>query len=178
MSYCSIDVDMISSEDRGFFAYFDDSSLSSCRQSLEDLEHYVKISGPFDGLMAFSMGAVLGATLLVRQAQNGAEVPFRLAIFFCGGVPGDPTALDQNAFRLLDSTTDGEIIGLPTAHIWAHNDPSTLSSPELAKLCIAQLKTTFIHECGHNIPSWNDKNALDKTVQCIQKTIDRAMTFH
>lgn len=179
LSYCTKDVATISPSDDQFFAYFDDVSPASCRQSLEDLEAYIKFAGPFDGLMAFSMGAVLGATLLVQRAQKKAVLPFRLAVFFCGGVPGDPSALDQGKSRLLDGALDGEVLHLPTAHVWGKNDARNPSwGPELAKLCSSQLATTFIHERGHDIPSWHDQASLERTVQCIQRTIDKAINSH
>ena len=146
---------------------------------MADLEAYVETAGPFDGLMAFSMGAILGATLLVRKAQANAMLPFRLAVFFCGGVPGDPSALDRGESRLLNSSLDGEVLHLPTAHVWGKNDPGNpFWGPELAKLCSRQLATTFIHEGGHDIPSWQDKTGLEKSIQCIQRAIDRAVISH
>lgn len=165
--------------DDEFFAYFDDVSPASCRQALEDLEAYIQSAGPFDGLMAFSIGAVLGATLLVQKSQTNAPLPFRLAIFFCGGAPGDPAALYEDRFRILDGAFDGELLHLPTAHIWGKNDPRNPSwGPQLASLCSSHLESIFVHERGHDIPSWHDLVGLERTVQCIQRTIDRAITLH
>ncbi|KAL9636599.1 MAG: hypothetical protein Q9204_002195 [Flavoplaca sp. TL-2023a] len=159
-----------------FFAYFDEASAGSCRQSLIDLDAYIESAGPFDGLMAFSMGAVLGATLLVQRVQKNAVLPFRLAIFFCGGVPGDPSALDHNKIRFLNSASDGEILHLPTAHVWGKNDSGSLTwGPGLAELCNGQLATTFTHDGGHEIPGWNNSAGLERTVQCIQRAINRAI---
>ncbi|KAL8902862.1 MAG: hypothetical protein Q9207_004327 [Kuettlingeria erythrocarpa] len=175
----ALEVATFSSSDDEFFAYFDDVSPASCRQALEDLEAYIKSAGPFDGLMAFSIGAVLGATLLVQRAQTNAALPFRLAVFFCGGAPSDPSALNEDKFRFLDGAFDGEVLHLPTAHVLGKNDPRNPSwGPQLAKLCSSQLATTFVHERGHDIPSWHDQLGLERTVQCIQRTIDRAITSH
>ena len=172
-------ISIISKNDE-FFAYVNEtSSLASCRQVLEDLDAYILSAGPFDGVMAFSLGASLAATLMVRSIQLHNTPPFRCAIFFCGGTPGDPSATSQDEFRLLSYPADGEIIGVPTAHIWGKNDPGNPSyGPILSQLCRRHLKSIFVHEGGHEIPGSKDRAVLARTVECIRTTIDRALMFH
>jgi len=50
-----------------YFAYFDQNSLSTCRKALSDLETFIQTDGPFDGVMAFSQGAALASTLIVKK---------------------------------------------------------------------------------------------------------------
>ncbi|KAL9131151.1 MAG: hypothetical protein Q9217_000852 [Psora testacea] len=105
-------VEPVSSSEDEFFAYFDETSPLSCRDTLEDLKSYIasSSSGPFDGVMAFSAGATLAPTLMVFASQNHTPPPFRLAIFFCGDLPGDPKALEKGKSRWLSFEEDGEVI--------------------------------------------------------------------
>lgn len=81
--------------------------------------------GPFDGVMAFSQGAGLAPSLLIHQMQKDAYEArlhplFRYAVFFSGGVPKDPRAeRGEGSTRLMWWEDDGEVIGIPTLHVWA-----------------------------------------------------------
>lgn len=174
-------MDAISSPGDGFYAYFDRQSLESARQALEDLDVYVSRQGPFDGVMAFSDGARAAATLLIRKTQQDPRQArkqpiFKCAIFFCGGTPGDPTALLRDEVRIMDNAIDGEIIGIPTAHVRGLKD---VTEPNigiaLTELCNAKLRSVYVHSGGHEIPGPKDREALLGAVRCIQKTIDRAL---
>jgi predicted esterase len=130
--------------------------------------------------MAFSQGASLAATLMIRTSQQGAEgrihPPFKCAIFFSGGIPGDPVALGHDQIRALDYATDGELIHVPTAHIWGANDRQRPTfGPILSKLSNAALRTVYIHNGGHEVPGPRDQVALSSTVKAIQKTIDMVL---
>lgn len=131
--------------------------------------------------MAFSQGAILAATLMIRHSQRDAggqtDPPFKCAIFISGGVPGDPAALEQDQIRKLDHATDGEVIHVPTAHIWGANDRQEPTfGPVLSKLCKAALRTVYIHDGGHEVPGPKDQAALSSTVMAIQRTIDTVLS--
>ena len=160
-----------------YFSYFDETSPESCRQAIDDLETYIASEGPFDAVMAFSQGACLAATLMIRQSQQDSkgqtDPPFKCAIFFSGGGPADPILLKQGKIRPLDYATDGELIHVPTAHIWGANDQQRpIFSSVLSKLSNAAFRIIHIHTGGHEIPGPKDPIALDNTVKAIQRTID------
>ena len=74
----------------------------------------------------------------------------------------------------MDYASDGEVIGIPTAHVYGRNDDrAPLFGPELSKFCVKGLRSDFEHEGGHDIPGVKDKVGLEKTVQCIQAAIDK-----
>ena len=170
---------IFSSED-AFYSYYDEASLASGRQALEDLEAYVEREGPFEGVMAFSQGAKLAATLLIRQKQHDPKLArrqpvFRCAIFFSCGVIVDPTALLRDEIRVMDHATDGEVIMVPTAHVWGvDDDVEPRIGVGLCELCNSQVKTTHVHSDGHLVPGPRSREALLGAVQCIRTTIDRA----
>ncbi|CAD6445095.1 d41963eb-867d-44ba-8217-4ef0002a5171 [Sclerotinia trifoliorum] len=143
------------------YAYADATSATSCAKAFTDVEAYVTECGPFDGVIK-DEGSV-----------------FKCAIFFSGGIPGDPQELlTQQKIRLLNSVTDREVIKIPTAHIWGSND--TLY-PEfevvLRSLCKKDLREEYVHEGVHEIPRPGDKVAVANAVRIIRRTIDRALTL-
>lgn len=131
--------------------------------------------------MAFSQGAILAATLMVRSFQRNAggrtDPPFKCAIFISGGVPGDPAALELDQVRTLDYATDGEVIHVPTTHIWGANDRQEPTyGPVLSKLCKAALRTVYVHGGGHEVPGPKNPAALSSTVMAVQSTIDMVLS--
>ncbi|KAK1143255.1 hypothetical protein N8T08_006955 [Aspergillus melleus] len=58
------------------FSYFDESA-ASILGAVVDLAQYIDSHGPFDGVIGFSQGAVLAATLIIAQTetQRGGMVP-------------------------------------------------------------------------------------------------------
>lgn len=166
------------------FTYADETSAASCAKALTDLETYVAEYGPFDGVIAFSNGASLAATLIIHKQQSCGfeqnEGPvFKCAIFFSGGIPGDPNKLlTEQKIRLLNSVTDGEVIEIPTAHIWGSNDMLYPNfGPVLKGLCKKDLREEYVHQGGHEIPGPGDRVAVANAVRIIKRTIDRALTL-
>ncbi|KAK9413397.1 putative Serine hydrolase FSH domain-containing protein [Seiridium unicorne] len=156
--------------------YVNDDVPDSNIKALDDLERLVDEEGPFDGVMAFSQGAGLAASLMVhkfRQHPEGEPV-FRCAIFFCGSPPKISSTTDGTTTRQLDFESDGELIHVPTAHIWGANDQLYPSfGPVLSKLCSRTQRDDFIHEGGHEIPGAKDPDAILKATRVIKRAIQR-----
>jgi pimeloyl-ACP methyl ester carboxylesterase len=164
--------------------------------ALNQLDEFIRETGPYDALFAFSEGAGLAASLLVRRARlngsyiaaagvgvghvaggvggPGADLPLiKCAIFFSAGVPRDP-----ETGRLMDAAVDGEVIDVPTAHIWGKNDNLYPSfGPVLSRLCKADMKEVYVHEGGHTIPGARDMEAVKNCVSVIRKTTELATIF-
>ncbi|KAI4149384.1 MAG: hypothetical protein LQ340_004663 [Diploschistes diacapsis] len=53
------------------------------------LQYLIKTKGPFDGVLGFSQGAALAASLLLHHQINSPDqpAPFKAAIFICSPVP-------------------------------------------------------------------------------------------
>ena len=173
--------DFILAADSTSQAYFDPAGPKSCRNALAQLATYLELEGPFDGVLAFSQGAVLAATLLVQAAQNAPHRPVRrnyglkCAVFISGGPPADPSALGHDDVKVLSAETVGEIIQLPTAHIWDPNDTMMPgSSAELSKLCSGALKSESLHNLGHEVPGPRSQEALNEAVHAVRRTVERA----
>jgi len=159
--------------------FIDERNHESFVQAITDPEAYVAENGPFDGLMAFSNGASLGASVLVHKLQQDRIQQhlyplLKFAVLFCGGILEDPrTLLQQNLVRLLDPQTDGEAIGIPTAHIWGVND--TLYPNFGPDLCRKDMREEYKHHGWHEITGLRDKVDVINSVRVIRRTIERAL---
>lgn len=105
---------LVSSDDQ-VPRFYNELSPSTSFKAIEDLDAFIKDSGPFVGVMAFSQGAGLASLMIKKLREHYIRqrlyLVFKFAIFFCGGVPIDP---DEP--RLMDSELDGELIEIPTAN--------------------------------------------------------------
>lgn len=138
------------------------------------------MEGPYDGIMAFSMGASLAATYLIQQATRHPEkpLPFKCAVFLSGANPIDPVGLEHGQVRLLNAEVDGDqlLAGFPTAHIWGRADKAYCQGSEaLFALCDPKERTVFLHEEGHTVPAARAKEEVLASVRVIRRTIGRAV---
>ena len=123
------------------------------------------------------MGGALAATLLIRQFLEHQEPnpnpPFKCAIFLSAATPYDPTAILQGEIRKLGPTA-GELIQIPTAHIWGSNDdPAQEACPVVSELCNSRLRTIFVHYLGHDVPGARSHGAMNGSIRAIRRTIDQ-----
>ena len=122
---------------------------------------------PFDGVLGFSEGASVAASLILRQSVEKNMSPFKFAIFICG----------MPAFRwectgalLADETA--ERIHIPTAHIVGSQDPKYPGSMALYNLCHQPSASIFDHRGDHTIP-W-DLKSTQGIVKDIRLVIERS----
>jgi hypothetical protein len=105
------------------------SSHKSTDQALKFLVKIMEERGPFEGIIGYSEGATVAATLLLleqrRAVTRGTEPMFKYAIFFAGWPPVDPVT----HFMVLADESD-EVIEIPTCHISKSSKPGhTFSTP-------------------------------------------------
>lgn len=74
------------------FSYLDKTTTSQALSTLSDLRTLLSTDGPYDGVLAFSEGAALAATLVIQCAMDlpNETPPFRVAIFLSGACPPHP----------------------------------------------------------------------------------------
>ncbi|ROV86859.1 hypothetical protein VMCG_10814 [Cytospora schulzeri] len=160
--------------------YVDYNSTESCLKGLHDLEKLVDEEGPFDGVMSFSLGATLAASLMVHKLLKDPRMErlqpiFRCAIFFCGGIPEVISEGNHAERRTLSFEADGELIDVPTAHIWGANDQLYPTfGVVLSQLCNENKKSVFVHQGGHEIPGPKDPDSLQQAIRVIKRAIERA----
>lgn len=140
---------------------------------MNSLERYLEVEGPFDGVIAFSQGGALASTLLVRQGRRlPRQMQLKVAIFFSGGVPADPDLLERGVLKLLDYQHDGEVIHVPTAHIMGKPERGELQWPSrLLEICSRNMRETFRHEGGHEVPGSKDRAGVAQATQVMRRAI-------
>ena len=161
-----------------YYAYFDPRNAATISKAVKDLQEYVDADGPFDGIIGYSQGAALAATLLLQdQVDRPSQLQprFKCAIFFAGGIPFSPVALRVGRVEYLDPAVDGQPIRIPTASIWGSNDvdfPGT--SRKLSQLCQTHCRAEVIHNGGHVIPTLKG-DLLADVVDAFQRTVEKAL---
>jgi hypothetical protein len=155
------------------YTYFDPTSPQSCLLALEDLSSYIGEEGPFDAILAFSAGATLAATYLAQLSssrQTSLPEPIKLAIFLSGVSPVSLSSLTSGEFRRLSLEEDGEVINIPTAHVYGMRDERFPgSSAVLETLCKREKRAVFVHEGGHPIPA--GRRELGEMVKVVRRAI-------
>ncbi|CAH0022094.1 unnamed protein product [Clonostachys rhizophaga] len=158
-----------------YFEYFDLNDVSSCQEAVRNLEDFIATEGPFDGVIGFSQGAALAAAVMAQRQrkqplEEAANPVFKCAIFISAAVVFDPISLGEGFLRALSWDVDGEVVHVPTTHIWGQKDPSPFP-PILAKLCNTTTRQVYIHDGGHGIPGSHMGEALGECVRVIRRSI-------
>ncbi|KAL9595199.1 MAG: hypothetical protein Q9219_006593 [cf. Caloplaca sp. 3 TL-2023] len=118
---------------------------------------------PFDGVLGFSEGASVAASLILRRAAQGQQALFKFAVFICASLvfrfdSKDAILADETEWRL----------ELPTANIVGSQDPGRHASLTLYNLCDPSSRGMSDHGSGHTIP-WGAKWA-----KIIERMMDSA----
>jgi hypothetical protein len=118
----------------------------------------------------------MAATLLSHHfhTTRSTPPPFRLAVFICGAIPGDFSALKSGELRALDPNgKDGGVIAIPTAHVIGQKDPVMHDSEVLRDVCDKGMRRVFESEGGHDIPR-APRETVKEMVGVIRDVVDRA----
>ncbi|KAG8531948.1 uncharacterized protein KY384_003584 [Bacidia gigantensis] len=167
----------MASSDDTYYAYFDSTSVPSYIRAVELLGQYVDAEGPFDGVLAFSQGAGLAAMYIVHkllQDPNRAP-PFKVAILIsCLSVYDPVTWYERGEVRTMDPAKDGQVISIPTAHIWGQQDSRNPESKAIYQMADHDLRSISVHEGGHEVPSTGTQGAIGGAVKAIRRAVTRA----
>ncbi|KAL9065345.1 MAG: hypothetical protein Q9161_008291 [Pseudevernia consocians] len=125
----------------------EDAGLS---RACDFLQQYVEQhdGDPFDGVLGFSEGASIAASLILRQCREKGTSLFKFAVFICCTVP--PLRSDTGDILLADEAA--ERIDIPTAHIVGSKDPGYQGGKALYNLCNQSSASIFDHGGAHTIP--------------------------
>ncbi|KAL1642564.1 hypothetical protein SLS58_005332 [Diplodia intermedia] len=67
--------------------WYDTPTTSNVQKAQDTILRYAKRAGPFDGVMGFSQGAALAASIMLRQELAGEAPPFKFAILMGSALP-------------------------------------------------------------------------------------------
>jgi predicted esterase len=92
----------------------------SAQDALDYLYHIMETDGPFDGIIGYSEGATVAATLLLHEQRrfetHGVEPMFKCGLFFAGWPPMTP---ELDTIVLADESD--LTITIPTCHVSKYN---------------------------------------------------------
>jgi predicted esterase len=146
------------------------------QRMLDDLYRSIEEHGPFHGVLGYSEGATVAATLLVddlqRRKKQGLGSSFRCAIFFAGWPP--LATEGENTILLSDEV--GEIITIPTFHIVGASDPYLPGCMALYNVCDSDLAEMFDHGKGHMIP--RDTVTVKELSNVLRDFLERTGRLH
>ena len=142
-----------------------------CSESCNFLQQYLEQhdGDSFDGVLGFSEGASVAASLILRQFAETRTSSFKFAIFICG-IP--PFRWDSKGIISADETT--ERINIPTAHVIGSKDPLYQGNRVLYNLCHQPSASIFEHHGGHAIP-W-DYVSTQGITKVIRAAIQRSQS--
>ncbi|KAF3919042.1 hypothetical protein ABW21_db0201747 [Orbilia brochopaga] len=166
--------DMFADDDE-YLAYYDPYNAESMVTALRQLEKYIEVEGPFDGIMGFSHGCAMSSTLFLGKATENKswQNPFKCAIFFAAGGPLSWEDLHKGQCIWLDKTYNKSQINIPTAHVWALNDkwgPSM--SAVVEHLSIPQVRHSHVHNEGHTVPGRRSPQTLRAALKTVRRTLN------
>ncbi|KAL9065190.1 MAG: hypothetical protein Q9161_008389 [Pseudevernia consocians] len=162
-----------------FYAYFDPTSAPSILATLTELSSHIASAAAnddeeaYDGVIGFSHGSCLAATLLLQAATAHLPLPFKVAVFLSPGMALDPVALEGGKVEMFRGT--GANIRIPTAHVWGENDGAAPGQGKLLSLlCDGASRSTAVHSGGHSVPGPKEKRDLEAAVRAIKKAVVKA----
>src|SRR5262249_33193907 len=146
------------------------------RRVYHDICSFVISQGPFDGLVGFSEGASVAATILIEDARrNNHDLGLKCAVLFCGMPPVDLNLDLIGKARLFSPEVDGVMIHVPTAHIYSlAGKVCPGMGADLARMCYEDTREVFIHNLGHDIPGSGSDESLREAVRVIERTVEMA----
>lgn len=110
-----------------------------------------------------------------RGSQAEGKAPFKCAIFLSSIPAYDAVTFEaRGEIRLLDPATDGQLIHIPTVHIWGQQEDSKSNSELLKELCNPQTATIFVHGGGHEVPGLGSKGDVTGAVKAMRRAILKA----
>ncbi|KAL3688122.1 hypothetical protein R1sor_014431 [Riccia sorocarpa] len=130
------------------------SEYYNYEQSLAYIVDYMEKKGPFDGILGFSQGAILGGCLLACQIKKrvvGGKSPADLPpIRFYISLSG--TYLNDKGIKDVYS---GDPMDVPTLHFIGAND----DMPSVEYLQFWKDPTELHHRSGHRVPRLDEKTS-------------------
>ena len=139
--------------------------------AFDDLFRTLDELGPFDGVVGYSEGATVAATLILEEKrrfeEEGRPRQLKCGVFFAGWPP-----LKAGGGIIL-ADVDGEVIDVPTCHIIGARDPYLHGAMALYNVSNADQARLFDHGKGHTLP--RDRKTIQELAEVVKDTIEEAM---
>ncbi|KAL9110634.1 MAG: hypothetical protein Q9227_004811 [Pyrenula ochraceoflavens] len=140
------------------------------RPCLNYIYEQIEREGDVGGVVGYSEGAMIAATLLFdqerRHLETGRPRRLKVGLFFNGWPAMDP---DEKGVLLADETE--EVVHLPSIHVIGSGDPYLQGAMSLYNLFDEDAAVLFDHAKGHTIP--RDTRTIKELGDTIREAIHR-----
>ncbi|ORY63889.1 serine hydrolase FSH [Pseudomassariella vexata] len=127
------------------------SSYVSTQKAIQFLYKIMETEGPFEGIIGYSEGAAVAATLPLQEQRwfqkTGRPPMIKCAVFFAGWPPLDPVT-----YSMVLADESDLMIDVHTCHIIGSLDPYVAGSLALYNTCDPDKAYIFDHGKGHTLP--------------------------
>lgn len=163
--------EVVASSEQSFYAYYDPRNAESLQGVQDEMLEYLS-QERFDAVIAFSEGAALASSLMIRHAaENLTAMPLFPCAIFLSGIP--PLRVADTGLRRCQRDLDGVLIYEPTLHVIGDADSWKPSNEILLALCESKSAIRIRHSGGHEVPR-SPKALTDQIVQGIRESIAKA----
>ncbi|KAF7592122.1 hypothetical protein BBP40_000670 [Aspergillus hancockii] len=143
-------------------------TFSDIAPLMDRLVHILDSDGDIDGVIGYSEGAEIAASLVLeetrRQKECGRIPQIRYATFIGGWPPVNPAT-----HRVVPADEVREIIKIPTCHVIGAEDPYIDGSMALYNVCDSDQAEIFDHGGGHILP--RGKQIVQELVDVVRVMI-------
>ncbi|KAF4124438.1 Serine hydrolase (FSH1) [Geosmithia morbida] len=142
------------------------------KASLDELIGKIDEDPEVDGILGYSEGAAVSASLILEEQrrfeEEGRPRRIKYAIFFAGW---PPARLVNGKVQMLFADECEDMIDIPTCHIIGCNDPYVNGAMALYGMCDEDTAVMFDHGKGHTVP--RDARTVAELTRSITTTWDR-----
>ncbi|CAF0933727.1 unnamed protein product [Rotaria sordida] len=139
-------------------------NYDTIKESIEYIVNYIHNNGPFDGLLGFSQGAIVCATM-VLNIPNWSILPSCIKLVILIGCP----PINDETIKPILETFDKQNQLLPSLHVSGMNDTliTTDMREKMYKYFNPLVAEFYSHKGGHYCP--NDSDFRQKLRDFIQR---------
>lgn len=147
----------------------DHPTYSYITQVMDRLVDLIDTEGDIDGVIGYSEGAGIAASLLIeetrRERELGRQPRIKCAILFSGWPPIHPVT----GKIVVADDFDQEPITIPTCHVIGASDPFLDGAIALYNMCDPDTADLFDHGGGHVLP--RSKHIIDELTPIVREMI-------
>lgn len=144
--------------------------------ALDDLDRYLNLEGPFDGVIGVSQGAALVATFLASGILGRTQRrSLKVAILFSSEIVVDPIALPYGVVQTLKQSHNQELVNLASAHFRTSADIDLCVGSEQAKQLFSQeSRWELTYEGGPGMSMTIDRTLANQIAKIMRRAVHSA----
>ncbi|RYP63533.1 hypothetical protein DL771_009229 [Monosporascus sp. 5C6A] len=152
-------------------------SPRTLQSALDRLFQIMDEDREIDGILGYSEGATVAATLILEESrrlqEEGRPRRIKYGIFFAGW---PPVRLQGDHIQVLLPDEVENAIDVPTCHVIGCNDPYIHGAMALYSMCDEDTALLFDHGKGHTVP--RDARTIRELAEAVDTTQQRCAAYN